>query len=202
MGGEPMNGILGVFTLLLTALVLENAIFTRALDITSLLVIPFGKKGIWQFGGILTGVTAAASLVASLLNPWLSKLKQTQYVRPVVYILVLIVMYGIACFFLNWKKKDWFLKQQEILTLAFLNCAAYGGMALTVYSSFGWLEALVYGAGIGLSFILAYFLVEQGRKVLGISNLPKAFRGLPAELVYVGLIGLSLYGLVGHQLAY
>ena len=36
---------------------------------------------------------------------------------------------------------------------------------------------------------------------MSICNIPKAFRGLPAELVYVGLISLSLYGLVGHQLA-
>ena len=35
-----MGTLVNIFTLLLTALVLENAVFSRALDITSLLVFP------------------------------------------------------------------------------------------------------------------------------------------------------------------
>ena len=74
-------------------------------------------------------------------------------------------------------------------------------MALTVYAGYNWLESAVSGMGIGLSFLLAVFLLEQGKRCMSICNIPKAFQGLPAELVYVGLISLSLYGLVGHQLA-
>lgn len=99
------------------------------------------------------------------------------------------------------EKTGWFHDHSMLLTMAFFNCAAYGAMALTVYSGLHWLESTVYGLGIGLSFLLAVFLLEQGRHCMSICNIPKAFRGLPAELVYVGLISLSLYGLVGHQLA-
>ncbi|MDD3192486.1 MAG: Rnf-Nqr domain containing protein [Oscillospiraceae bacterium] len=196
-----MNTLIGLFTLLLTALVLENAIFSRALDVTALLVIPFGKKGIWLFGLILTGITATASLIAGILNPVMSSWENVQYLRPVVYIVVLAALYGVTCLVLNWRKKDWFHDYNTVLTMAFFNCAVYGAMALTVYSGFNWLESLVYGLGLGLSFLLAAFLLEQGRRCMGICNIPKAFRGLPAELVYVGLVSLSLYGLVGHQLA-
>lgn len=196
-----MGTLVNIFTLLLTALVLENAVFSRALDITSLLILPFGKRGLRLFGMILTGTTTIASLIAGLLNPLLGRWENVQYLRPVVYIVVLTLLYGCVCFLLNWKKRDWFSGHHSMITMAFFNCAAYGAMALTVYSGFSWLESAVSGLGIGLSFLLALFVLEQGRRYMSICNIPKAFRGLPSELVYVGLISLSLYGLVGHQLA-
>ena len=142
---------------------------------------------------MLTGVTTIASVLATLVNPAIGQWEHARYLRPVVY--------GFACLLLNWKKRDWFHDHSAMLAMAFFNCAAYGAMALTVYSGFNWLEAAAFGLGIGLSFLLAVFLLEQGRRCMSICNIPKAFRGLPAELVYVGLISLSLYGLVGHQLA-
>lgn len=196
-----MNTLVGLFSLLLTALVLENAVFSRALDLTALLVVPFGRKGGLLFGLILTGVTTVSSLAATLLNAAIGGWESVLYVRPVLYILILAVLYGLVCLVLNWKKKEWFSSHSMIITIAFFNCAAYGAMALTVYSGFSYLESMAYGLGLGLSFLLAAFLLEQGRRCLSICNIPKAFRGLPAELVYVGLISLSLYGLVGHQLA-
>ncbi len=196
-----MNSLIGIFTLLLTALVLQNAVFSRALDVTALLAIPFEKKSLRLFGLILTGVSTIASLLAWLLNPLMGQWKNAQYLRPVLYILLLAVLYGIVCLILDWKKRDWLRDHNALLTAAFFNCAAYGAMALTVYASYNWLEAAVSGMGIGLSFLLAVFLMEQGKRCMSICNIPKSFRGLPAELVYVGLISLSLYGLVGHQLA-
>ena len=64
-----MNTLIGIFSLLLTTLVLQNAVFSRALDITSLLILPAGRKGLWRFGLMLTGVTTIASVLATLVNP-------------------------------------------------------------------------------------------------------------------------------------
>lgn len=106
------NTLIGIFSLLLTALVLQNAVFSRALDITSLLVLPGGRKGLQQFGLILTGITTAAALFAALLNPLISQWENVQYLRPVVYVLILALLYGIVCFLLNWKKRDWIPRPQ------------------------------------------------------------------------------------------
>ncbi len=80
-----MNSLIGVFTLLLTALTLQNAVFSRALDITPLLAIPFEKKSLRLFGLVLTGVSTIASLLAGLLNPLMGSWKNVQYLRPVYY---------------------------------------------------------------------------------------------------------------------
>ena len=40
--------------------------------------------------------------------------------------------------------------------------------------------------------------VEEGR--LAICNVPRAFQGLPIRLMYIGLLALATYGLIGHQL--
>ena len=36
---------------------------------------------------------------------------------------------------------------------------------------------------------------------LDFCDIPKAFRGAPILFIYLGLISLALFGLVGHQLA-
>ncbi len=115
--------------------------------------------------------------------------------------LLLAVLYGFACLLLNWKKRDWFHDHSAMLAMAFFNCAAYGAMALTVYSGFNWLEAAAFGLGIGLSFSSGCIFAGARKALHEHLQYSQSVSGLPAELVYVGLISLSLYGLVGHQLA-
>lgn len=197
-----MTEQVNIFTLLMTALVFENAFFSRALDASVLLVIPFKKKGAWVFGACLTAVTA----VCAGISVWVSRLfvnvEGAAFYRPAAYIVTLGALYLVVCVALYVISRKWMKEHGAFLSLLFFNSAAYGAMALTVYGGFVGVRAFVYGAGIGLSFLLALFLVEQGRKSLKLCNLPKAFVGLPAELVYVGILALALYGLVGHQLAH
>ena len=51
-----------------------------------------------------------------------------------------------------------------------------------------------------LGNLLAMVLVREGELRLEMCNVPRAFRGLPVTLIYIGLISLAFYGLVGHQL--
>ena len=196
-----MSGFSTVFTLLLTALVLENAVLSRAMDATTLLAVPFGRKGAWLFGGILTGVTTLSAALACLLSGLIGKLPAIAYLRPVAYLLLMILLYALTCLALFWKQKSWLDSNFSMLNLAFFNTAVYGAMSLAVYSGLNGWQGAIYGFGVGVSYLLAVVILEQGRRAMAVCNIPPSFRGLPAELVYVGVIALSLYGLVGHQLA-
>ena len=119
MGDSAVNTLIGIFSLLLTTLVLQNAVFSRALDITFLLILPAGRKSLWRFGLMLTGVTTIASVLATLVNPAIGQWEHARYLRPVVYVLLLAVLYGFACLLLNWKKRDWFHDHSAMLAMAF-----------------------------------------------------------------------------------
>ena len=196
-----MSGIASIFSILLTSLVLENAVFSRALDASTLLGPSFGRRGSWYFCGILTGVTTLSAAVACLLSGLIGKLPAVQYLRPVAYLLILVLLYGLTCLILFWKQRSWLDNNLFLLNMTFFNTAAYGAVVLSVYSSLNGWQGAVYGFGVGASYLLAVLILEQGRKALAVCDLPKSFRGIAAELVYVGIIALALYGLVGHQLA-
>ena len=48
-------------------------------------------------------------------------------------------------------------------------------------------------------FVLAVLLVTEARHRLRSKAIPKAFRGLPITLVYIGVLALAIYGFTGHS---
>ena len=42
------------------------------------------------------------------------------------------------------------------------------------------------------------FIVREGRRRLRSKDVPAIFQGLPSSLIYVGILSLAIYGLVGH----
>ena len=61
-------------------------------------------------------------------------------------------------------------------------------------------STLGYGIGTGIGYMLALLLIYFGRRRLELIALPRAFKGLPILLLYIGLISLAVYGMIGHQL--
>ena len=60
------------------------------------------------------------------------------------------------------------------------------------------LRPLVYIASIAV-VCLAELLVTEARHRLRSKAIPKAFRGLPITLVYIGVLALAIYGFTGHS---
>ena len=52
---------------------------------------------------------------------------------------------------------------------------------------------------IGYMIVLAVLLVTEARHRLRSRAIPKAFRGLPITLVYIGVLALAIYGFTGHS---
>ena len=47
--------------------------------------------------------------------------------------------------------------------------------------------------------VLAVLLVTEARHRLRSKAIPKAFRGLPITLIYIGVLALAIYGFTGHS---
>ena len=60
-------------------------------------------------------------------------------------------------------------------------------------------ESLGFGLGSGIGYVLAVLLVTEARHRLRSKAIPKAFRGLPITLVYIGVLALAIYGFTGHS---
>lgn len=191
----------------LAAVFLENIIFTRALGTSRLISVVKSPKTMLKFGVLLTCITTVSGFLAWAVNLLISGLSFKLYIEPFLFVLVLVVVYVLASVVLLLAFPKTYRKMREILLLAVFNCATLGAILLPAHHSLMSVEAslaswLGYSFGTGIAFFLASILVFEGTRKLKGSHIPAAFRGLPATLIYVGILSLAFYGLIGHKLPF
>ncbi len=185
----------------LTALIVENMMFTRGFGSSQLLRRIHGYKSILQFGVMSLFLSVVTASVSWLLLSGIDDNKLYSRFRPLVVILVLVVCYYGITFAVHklLKGKKWSLS--SLLLSSTFNSGVYGGVLLSLtYYRGDFLRALVYSCGVSLGLVLAMVLIHAGRERLSIAKVPKAFSGLPIMLLYIGIISLAIYGLIGRQL--
>lgn len=195
------NNFVLFFTMAATALAMENALFFRVLGLNKyVLFLNSPKMGI-LYGGVFTVVLMLSSLLVSGVNAVVrDNPVAVAYLRAPAYFICVVAVY-IAVYLLTRKfLPAVFEKIKDILPLSTFNTALFGVFYTSAYSSFNIVQTTGYALGAGVGYTLAVLLLYHARKRLAMSPVPRSFRGLPVLLVYIGLLSLALYGLIGHGL--
>ena len=85
----------------------------------------------------------------------------------------------------------------RILPIAAVNSGVLGTVLVERTQSFTLMQSLGYGLGSGVGYLVAVLVVDEGRRRLRSKDIPHIFRGLPSVLIYIGILSLAIYGLVG-----
>ena len=83
---------------------------------------------------------------------------------------------------------------------AAFSCAVLGTILIAFSGGYGFVKTVGFAFGSGIGYTAALLLVREGRRRIALSDVPRAFRGLPIMLLYIGILSLAIYGLIGHQL--
>ena len=189
-----------MFLYALIAMFTENTIFSRALGASTSLWIIRKKYRIFAFGMIMTIITTLSAVAVYYLLPYVQKLDSSSYILPLVYIGVIAVVYIVMLFVthrLPLKNKDMML--MFIHRCAF-NCAVLGALLLSTEYKLELPGFIGFGIGTGFGFTLATCLTYIAYGRLNSKAVPKAFRGFPITLFYIGILSLAIYGMIGHEL--
>ena len=186
-----------------TAMAVENPVFARALGTSRESLFIGGPRSGILLGGVFTWMALLSSLLAALTNhllidAWGSVL----LLRPVFYLAGVAAVYVLTVKVLLVKLKfgGYNGKLIEIAPLATFNTALFGAFFITASQNFGTAQTIGYAFGSGVGYTVAVLVLYYARIRLSLSPVPRAFRGLPVLLVYMGLISLALYGLIGQIL--
>lgn len=188
------------FMLSLSAIVAQNIFFTRALGSSRMLILMRNTRSAIKYGLVLTWVTTAGSALSFLVWRLLSEHLTGVYMRPIVFLACIYALFGLTYLVVKKQMPGLFHALAELAPSAFFSCAALGTLLINSYQGHTLAKSLGFGLGSGIGFTLALLIVELGLRRIALSDVPKAFRGLPIALLYVGLISLAIYGLTGHQL--
>ena len=185
----------------LTAAVGENVVFTRALGDGALRYNRFTPSDAVRQGIMMTAVSIFAALSGWLGETFVDRFyPMPVHLRPPVYLFIFSIFFAVGHALLlhipalaPWRKQS---TLHPIIVFGYIPVAT---MLLVGYGTYTVAEALVYGLGVGVGYLLAMLLTYVLRERSLFSQVPKAFQGLPVALLYTGLVSLALFGLLGHQ---
>ena len=198
---DVVNAWVVFFGYAVLAVFAQNAIFTRALGVSRLVqLVGDDRTSCWLFGLQLCITQVMVAPFAWYAGSWIAPLPNRAQLRPLVYVASIAAVCLLQHLVL-WLAKGLPYRSAllRIVPLAGLNSCVLGTVLVECTQTFTLGQSLGFGLGSGLGYVLAVLLVTEARHRLRSKAIPKAFRGLPITLVYIGVLALAIYGFTGHS---
>ncbi len=179
----------------LSVLTAENVFFARALDTGRLRDFIKSPQNIIKLGTSLVYMNVFAALISFPVAYFMPHSGLVSLLHSVIFLAAAYIGY-IVLFIVN-------VRYKFNLTLppaVCVNAIVLSTMIICFKEHYSLLQTLIYAAAAAVGYMASMLLVYLGTIRLAYCDSPKAFRGFPILLVYIGLISLALYGLLGHQL--
>ncbi|MGN1305195.1 MAG: Rnf-Nqr domain containing protein [Oscillospiraceae bacterium] len=194
-----MSDLFRLISMSLALIFVENTVFTRAIDTSTLISVSRNRRYIFGFGLCAVYFSVVTGFLGFFADNFLLKMdlqnEKIYIYQPFVYVAILSVVYIITLLIL-WKflyKR--FLKIKKFIHLSALNCAILGAMFINSQSCTTLSEYVFRGIGTGLGFMFAIYITAIVYDRLHDASVPYCFRGYPLTLIYIGIISMAFYGL-------
>lgn len=189
--------------MLLTALMAvtaENILFAGGIGISRVLRAARRPRTIAVYSLFITVFSLASILLGSILNPLLAANQLFVYVKPVVFAMCAAVVYFVAAAVLKFVFPRFYSAKGEILAPAAMNTVVLAMPFLQKSLKMSLTDATAFAIGTGIAFFLAAIILAHTISRFKNDDMPKAFAGLPAILIYVGILSLAFAGFSGGKL--
>ncbi len=188
------EGFKELVSFFITIALLQNIVLTTGFGSSSVLRVVRKPRNVWTFSGLLTVFSVLTVIIAYPLDR-LFGTAITNYWRPMMLIGITAVLYILAVLLLRPLAPSFYNRISRTMPLAAFNSLIVGvALVCNVQfsSTLGGNIGLTVGACLG--FALLTFVVDEGIERLDNPDMPDAFRGMPATLVYIGILALALMG--------
>ncbi len=183
--------------IMISGALINNVVLNQFLGICSFLGVSKQMKASASLGGAVIFVMTIASAVASLLYDFVLKPLDLDYMKTIVFILVIAALVQIVEMFLK-KTAPAIHKALGIyLPLITTNCAVLGVALTNVQNSYNFLESVLAGFGTALGFTLAIVLLAGIRSRINEEDLPRPLRGAPIVMISATLMSIAFMGFAG-----
>ena len=192
---------MNLFMIALTTALINNVVLSQFLGICSFLGVSKQIKTSVSLGGAVIFVITIASAVASLLYDFVLAPLDLDYLKTIVFILVIAALVQMVEMFLKKTSPAIYKALGIYLPLITTNCAVLGVALTNVQDEFNLVESIVAGLGTGLGYTLAIVLLAGIRERIDESAVPAPFRGAPIVLLCAALMSIAFMGFSGLSLS-
>lgn len=182
----------------ISSALVSNVVLSQFLGICSFVGVSKKVETAAGMGGAVIFVITIASIVASLIYDFVLAPLGMDYLKTIVFILVIAALVQIVEMFLKKCMVSLYNALGVFLPLITTNCAVLGAAKTNISNSYSFIGSLVYGVAAGVGYTLAIVLFASIRERLdATSKCPKCFEGFPISLVAAALLAMSFMGFSG-----
>ena len=186
--------------IIIAGALINNVVLNQFLGICSFLGVSKQMKASASLGGAVIFVITIASAVANLLYDNVLAPLGLDFMKTIVFILVIAALVQIVEMFLKKKSPAVYQALGIFLPLITTNCAVLGVALTNVQNGYNFIESVLSGFGTALGFTLAIVLLAGIRSRINEEDLPAPLRGAPIVLIAAALMSIAFMGFGGLNL--
>ena len=186
--------------IIISGALINNVVLNQFLGICSFLGVSKQIKASASLGGAVIFVITIASAVASLLYDFVLAPLGLDYMKTIVFILVIAALVQIVEMFLKKTSPAVYKALGIYLPLITTNCAVLGVALTNVQDGYNFIESVLSGFGTAVGFTLAIVLLAGIRSRINEEDLPAPLRGAPIVLIAAALMSIAFMGFSGLSL--
>ncbi len=185
-----------IMIIISTALI-NNVVLNQFLGICSFLGVSKQMKPSASLGVAVIFVMTIASAVASLLYDFVLKPLGMDFMKTIIFILVIAALVQIVEMFLKKKSRAIYKALGIYLPLITTNCAVLGVALTNVQDGFNFIQSVLAGFGTAVGYTIAIVLLAGIRSRIREEDIPAPLRGAPIVLISAALMSIAFMGFSG-----
>lgn len=194
----PQAPALTLLTILIAAALTDNILLTRFLGMCSYLAISRQMKSSLGLGLAVTFVnTCTAAINAALYRYVLEPLGLHVSLKLILFIVVIAAFVQLIEMVIERISLPLYFALGVFLPLITVNCAILGTSLFMINKDLGVVEALVFGFGSGLGWMVAIVLLAGIRQRLKTAQVPRGLEGPGISLIITGIMALAFVAFSG-----
>ncbi|MBQ9562681.1 MAG: RnfABCDGE type electron transport complex subunit A [Lachnospiraceae bacterium] len=186
--------------IIITTALINNVVLNQFLGICSFLGVSKSMKASASLGVAVIFVMTIASAVASILYDNVLKPLNLDYMKTIVFILVIAALVQIVEMFLKKTSPAIYTALGIYLPLITTNCAVLGVALTNVQDGYTFGQSVFAGFGTAVGYTIAIVLLAGIRSRIKDEDLPRPLRGAPIVLISAALMSIAFMGFSGLAL--
>ena len=176
---------------------INNVVLNQFLGICSFLGVSKQMKASLSLGGAVIFVITIASAVASLLYDYVLAPLGLDFMKTIVFILVIAALVQVVEMFLKKKSPAIYKALGIYLPLITTNCAVLGVALTNVQDGYNFIQSVLSGFGTAVGYTIAIVLLASIRGRIREEDIPAPLRGAPIVLICAALMSIAFMGFSG-----
>lgn len=175
----------------------SNVVLSQFLGICSFVGVSKDVKTSAGMGGAVIFVITLASIVASLIYQYVLLPLNLDYLKTIVFILVIAALVQIVEMFMHKCMESLYNALGVYLPLITTNCAVLGVAITNVQESYNFIQSVVNGFATAVGYTIAIVLLAGIRETMTNNDIPESFKGTPIVLITAALMSMAFFGFSG-----